>query len=149
MKRFPWTLSFLFSFILLLNSCSKDEPAPSKPEPEVPGGEQGGGDGGGATFDISSITDTYYDVAGAENVYQWGPYNVHDPSVIKSGDTYYMYSTDVSFGSEIRSGIQIRKSQDLIQWKFVGWAFDGIPAKGKQFIKVKAEILSMLCGLLM
>lgn len=141
MKRFPGlrflTLSFLFSFILLLNSCSKDEPAPSKPEPEVPGGEQGGGDSGGATFDISSITDTYYDVAGAENVYQWGPYNVHDPSVIKSGDTYYMYSTDVSFGSEIRSGIQIRKSQDLIQWKFVGWAFDGIPAKGKQFIEGK------------
>ena len=48
-----------------------------------------------------------------------------------------MYSTDVSFGSEIRPGIQIRKSKDLIEWKFAGWVFDGIPAKGSQFIKNK------------
>ena len=71
MKRFHGlrflTLSFLFSFLVLLNSCSKDEPTPSSPDPdpEVPTGEQGGGDNGGDSFDISSITDTYYDVAGA------------------------------------------------------------------------------------
>src|SRR5512132_30452 len=33
---------------------------------------------------------------------------VHDPSIIKSGDTYYVFST--------RAGISIRCSTDLLRW---------------------------------
>ncbi|WNH09210.1 arabinan endo-1,5-alpha-L-arabinosidase [Thalassobellus suaedae] len=65
-------------------------------------------------------------------------YNVHDPSIIKVGDIYYCYNTDVSFGSAVRPGIQIRKSQDLINWTWVGWAFNTLPSKGANFIRSKS-----------
>ncbi len=88
-------------------------------------------------FDINSITDTYYDLASADQAYDWGPYNVHDPSIIKVNETYYCYNTDVAFGTAIRPGIQIRRSKDLIEWDFVGWVFDDIPAKGREYIESK------------
>lgn len=126
--------------LLVAVSCSKDTAATDdNPEPKPP--EQGGGvenpEPSEGSIDFSAITDTYYDVAGEENVYSWGLYNSHDPSIIKDGDTYYSYSTDVSFGSEIRPGIQIRKSKNLIEWSFVGWVFEGLPKMGSDFIKSK------------
>ncbi len=87
------------------------------------------------TFDINSIKDSYSDVAAASNYLRWGPYNVHDPSIIKEGDTYYCYNTDVAYGTDIRPGIQIRQSKDLIEWKFYGWVFDALPTQGANFIK--------------
>ncbi len=86
-------------------------------------------------FNINTITDTYGHVASLDDVYDWGPYNVHDPSIVKVGDTYYCYNTDVCYGCEIQPGIQVRKSTDLIQWEFVGWAFDGLPSQGREFIQ--------------
>lgn len=86
-------------------------------------------------FNINTINDTYGDVAPAQYSYMWGPYNVHDPSIIKEGDWYYCYSTDVGYGIAVRPGIQIRKSKDLVKWEFVGWAFNGIPAMGDAYIK--------------
>ncbi|TRZ45910.1 arabinan endo-1,5-alpha-L-arabinosidase [Robertkochia solimangrovi] len=123
---------------LSFTGCSKDSPADpdagkETPEisevPEEPEEETG--------FDFSTYADTYGELAPVENVYRWGPYNVHDPSVVKEGDTYYLYNTDVAYGAEVKPGIQIRKSKDLLKWDFVGWVFDGIPAKGSQFIKSK------------
>lgn len=133
-------LSICLIFLSVV-SCSKDDPASGgDPNPDPPG--QGGNGGENPeppdnSIDFSAITDTYYDVAGEENVYSWGLYNSHDPSIIKDGDTYYSYSTDVSFGSEVRPGIQIRKSRNLIEWTFVGWVFDGLPEMGRQFIESK------------
>lgn len=86
-------------------------------------------------FDINSINDTYSDIASATKTSQWGPYNVHDPSVIKDGEYYYCYNTDVAFGTDIRPGIQIRRSKDLIEWQFYGWVFEGLPAQGAAFIR--------------
>lgn len=86
-------------------------------------------------FNIDNINDTYADVAPFSSYAKWGPYNVHDPSVIKDGNTYYCYSTDVGFGTEVPPGIQIRKSKDLVEWQYVGWVFDGLPKKGSDFIK--------------
>lgn len=88
-------------------------------------------------FDISSIKDTYAEIAPFEYFRSWGPHNVHDPSIIKDGDTYYSYSTDVAYGTSIRPGLQIRKSKDLIQWEFVGWVFNSIPSKGASYIRSK------------
>lgn len=132
-KSFSNCLIIVFS-LALITSCSKDEvdtttevgePKPRpEPEPTPP-----------PVYTVDNITDTYFHVAGQENASQWGPYNVHDPSVIKVGNTYYCYNTDVSFGSEVRPGIQIRKSQDLINWDFLGWAFDGLPPKGSTYIQ--------------
>jgi arabinan endo-1,5-alpha-L-arabinosidase len=125
--------------LVLTVSCSKEDPvdAPTEvgnplptpdpdPEPEPDPAP---------VYTVDNITDTYFDVAGQENASQWGPYNVHDPSLIKVGDTYYCYNTDVSFGSEVRPGIQIRKSQNLINWEFLGWAFNGLPSKGSAYIQ--------------
>lgn len=86
-------------------------------------------------FDINNIHDTYEDVAPFAFYSKWGPYNVHDPSILKNGEEYYCYSTDVGFGIDVRPGLQIRKSKDLVDWRFVGWVFEGLPKKGSDFIK--------------
>src|SRR5215203_1371658 len=44
---------------------------------------------------------------------------VHDPSIIKSGDTFYVFST--------RAGIAIRCSKDLIDWRLCGDVFAHLP----------------------
>ena len=86
-------------------------------------------------FDINSIGDTYADIASADQVYKWGSHNVHDPCVIKDGDYFYCYNTDVAYGTDIRPGIQIRRSKDLIEWQFYGWVFSSIPAQAANYIK--------------
>lgn len=87
-------------------------------------------------FDINSIVDAYGSLTGFSNYLKWGSYNVHDPSIFKDGDWYYCYSTDASYGNTITTDqhIQIRKSKDLVNWIFVGWAFNGIPSMGAQYI---------------
>jgi len=64
----------------------------------------------------------------------WGPYNLHDPSIIKYQNYYYIYSTDVSYGNTGKCGIMFRKSKDLVNWKFVGWVFNGVPPKALSFM---------------
>jgi len=44
---------------------------------------------------------------------------VHDPAVIKDGDTYYLFST--------RAGVAIRCSKDLINWRLCGDVFAHLP----------------------
>ncbi len=74
----------------------------------------------------------------------WGTYNVHDPSCIKAGDWYYMYSTDAILHDKpsrarelgIKTGyIQVRRSRDLVNWEFMGWAFDAIPDEARQWVQ--------------
>src|SRR4051794_36344309 len=86
-------------------------------------------------FDINSIADTYGNIADFSYYTKWSVYNVHDPSIFKDGDCYYCYSTDVAYGTAVRSGIQIHKSKDLVEWQFVGWVFNGIPTLGANYIK--------------
>ena len=88
--------------------------------------------------------DDYHDISGLENYKSWGTYNVHDPSCLRIGDTYYMYSTDAIFFErrnpsakkpDIKMGnIQVRSSKDLVNWKFEGWAFDSIPQSAKEWV---------------
>jgi len=90
--------------------------------------------GTGENTNFDAITDTYADVFALPYINMWGYRNVHDPSIIKVGDTYYCYSTDVAFGVSVKPGIQVRKSKDLINWTFEGWVFDGLPKKGVEYI---------------
>ncbi|MGF2410900.1 family 43 glycosylhydrolase [Ferruginibacter sp.] len=111
---------------VLITSC-KDKPSTGGgggivPPPPTP------------VFDINSINDTYGTIAPFANVLQWGPYNVHDPAIIKVGEYYYCYNTDVGYGISVRSGVQIRKSKDLVEWTFVGWVFNSLPTLGSNFI---------------
>jgi arabinan endo-1,5-alpha-L-arabinosidase len=88
-----------------------------------------------ANFDINSILDNYGSLAAFSNYSKWGSYNVHDPSIIKDGEWYYCYTTDVSFGNtSTRWGMQVRKSKDLVQWLFVGWVLNNdVPASVKAY----------------
>ena len=45
--------------------------------------------------------------------------NVHDPTVIKEGDTFYLFST--------RAGISVRCSEDLARWRLCGDVFGHLP----------------------
>jgi arabinan endo-1,5-alpha-L-arabinosidase len=40
----------------------------------------------------------------------------------------------VAYGVDVRPGIQIRKSKDLVEWTYVGWVFNSLPAQGSLFI---------------
>ena len=102
------------------------------------GGEDDDKDDGGVVvpppppvepFDINLLSDTYPSITSLDNQHKWGPYNVHDPSIINDGEYYYCYSTDAGYGIEVPAGHQIRRSKDLVQWEFVGWVFSGIPKK--------------------
>jgi arabinan endo-1,5-alpha-L-arabinosidase len=112
-----------------LSSCDDEKPADPEPGDTTQVEEP--------LFDINNIKDTYPDLAPLANNLKWGPYNTHDPSVIKEGEYFYSFSTDAAYGVEAPAGIQVRKSKDLIEWKFAGWALNGIPKQGSDFIKSK------------
>ena len=40
--------------------------------------------------------------------------SVHDPTILKEGNTYYMYSTGI-----IGQGVELRTSTDMIHWTYV------------------------------
>ena len=44
---------------------------------------------------------------------------VHDPTIIKDGDTFYLFST--------RAGIAVRCSKDLVEWRLCGDVFGHLP----------------------
>ncbi len=50
---------------------------------------------------------------------------VHDPAIMKDGDTWYLFSTVT--GPERKGEIPIRCSKDLRQWKKCGYVFPAIP----------------------
>lgn len=77
--------------------------------------------------------DTYREVANLPS--QWKHYNVHDPTVYKDGEYYYMYSTDASWGNVHNTGALKRRSKDLVNWEFLGTAFNGTPLSAQNFFK--------------
>jgi arabinan endo-1,5-alpha-L-arabinosidase len=113
-----------------VSSCKKGGGGPAPPVDTLPRTQPPPN----PPFDINSIEDTYSDLSSFANYTKWGPYNVHDPSIKKIGNEYYCYSTDVAYGISVPAGIQVRKSADLVQWQFVGWAFNGVPAAASQYI---------------
>ena len=55
----------------------------------------------------------------------WGAVNTHDPSIVRGDDgRWYVFSTDASVGDMHRCGVQVRVSEDLINWTYLGPAFD-------------------------
>lgn len=129
MKRaLPLSLSAL-ACMFLLNACQTPQGSSEQESQQLITPTQGD--------DYSAITDI-------QHYKKWGTYNVHDPSVIKEGDTYYMYSTDAIWwpqgaqqtADSIQVGnIHVRRSKDLVNWEFVGWAFDSIPGEAVAHIK--------------
>jgi arabinan endo-1,5-alpha-L-arabinosidase len=55
-----------------------------------------------------------------------GDFRAHDPSMIKQGGVYYLFSTGDEYG--LNGGtIQIRRSGDMARWELAGTVFDQIP----------------------
>lgn len=86
-------------------------------------------------IDFSDLGDTYDEIAGESYCFSWGVHNVHDPMIRQVGDYFYCYSTDVGYGISVSSGIQIRRSENLVEWDYKGHVFDELPEKGLDWLE--------------
>ncbi|MGF7139901.1 arabinan endo-1,5-alpha-L-arabinosidase [Roseimarinus sediminis] len=120
MKYSAYLILFLFSMFMF--SCKEDEviPPDNKEDDENPG----------ENYTAPDYPDNYVDIAGWNQRQQWNLANVHDPTVAKDGDYYYMCQTDASYGNaHIGHGhFHFRRSKDLVNWEYRGAAFYDPPA---------------------
>jgi len=104
---------FWFVGMVAMMQCKRDKPSPDIPLPDPYN---------------PFIADDYSSIADQSNSSLWGSFNLHDPTIIKHGEYYYIFSTDVAYGPNGKCGIMYRKSKDLVHWTFLGWVFNGIPS---------------------
>ena len=118
------TLFILGASFLLMASCSDDDD------------NNGNGDGNGngnPPVEEGYVAPTYADDYSAMSAWidraSWNLANVHDPTVEKCGDYYYMYGTDASYGNshDGHGHFPARRSKDLVNWEFRGMAMAKIP----------------------
>jgi arabinan endo-1,5-alpha-L-arabinosidase len=123
-KLLRYSLQFFLFVVIVFSGCKNDTQQKDFKGPEY--------------------SDNYENIWKSVNYEKWGPYNAHDPSCIKSGEFYYLYSTDAIWFKERperddfpkkMGNIQVRRSKDFINWEFVGWAFDTIPAEATQYLE--------------
>ncbi|MDR6723935.1 arabinan endo-1,5-alpha-L-arabinosidase [Paenibacillus amylolyticus] len=79
------------------------------------------------TFPAEPQDTVLYDNSILDDESRWTVNNAHDPAIIKTDQGYYVYSTDVRVAGEAKPGVMVRKSEDLINWTWVGQALPGIP----------------------
>lgn len=79
------------------------------------------------TFPAEPQDTLLYDNSILDDESRWTVNNAHDPAIIKTDQGYYVYSTDVRVAGEPKPGVMVRKSEDLINWTWVGQALPGIP----------------------
>ncbi|MBF4506375.1 arabinan endo-1,5-alpha-L-arabinosidase [Flavobacterium sp. JLP] len=131
----------VFLVVVMAFSCSKDDPeTPVNPDPPVvvdppvvtP------------AFPGPTYADNYTSISSWGNRTQWNLANVHDPSVEKSGEYYYMYQTDASYGNatEGNGHFFYRRSKDLINWEFMGSSMTQAPAWVKDSLNNKRARMS-------
>lgn len=80
-------------------------------------------------FDGPTYADDYTGIASWSQREQWNLANVHDPTVEKDGEYFYMYQTDASYGNahEGNGHFPYRRSKDLVNWEFMGTVFPEAP----------------------
>ncbi|WP_083191636.1 arabinan endo-1,5-alpha-L-arabinosidase [Formosa haliotis] len=117
---------FCFIFVMLLVfGCSSDtediEPESPKPDPELPETE---------VFPGPTYADDYSSMASWANRSKWNLANVHDPTVVKYGDYYYMYQTDASYGNahDGHGHFHGRRSKNLVNWEYMGASMPNQPS---------------------
>jgi len=96
------------------------------------------------TFPGPTYADNYTGIASWTNRSQWNLANVHDPTVEKCGEYYYMYQTDASYGNATdgHGHYPYRRSKDLVTWDFMGTAFADVPAWVKDSLNNKRARMS-------
>ncbi|GLU43916.1 arabinan endo-1,5-alpha-L-arabinosidase [Allomuricauda sp. NBRC 101325] len=122
-----WAFGFLL--VLGVQSCSKDDPATPNPEPEVIDPTPTEPEEEEETFDGPTYADDYTPLAAWSNRDSWNLANVHDPTVVKQGEYYYMYQTDASYGNahEGNGHFHGRRSKDLVNWEYLGATMQEAP----------------------
>ncbi|MCG2589708.1 arabinan endo-1,5-alpha-L-arabinosidase [Rhodohalobacter sulfatireducens] len=94
-------------------------------------------------FDGPTYSDNYTPVASWGNRTQWNLANVHDPTVVKDGEYYYMYQTNASYGNEHEGhgNYPYRRSKDLVNWEYLGAAFQDVQSWVKDSLNnIRAEV---------
>jgi arabinan endo-1,5-alpha-L-arabinosidase len=83
-----------------------------------------------AKFTAPTYADDYSSISSWDRRSSWNLANIHDPTVEKCGDYYYMYGTDASYGN-VHAGhghYPCRRSKDLVSWEFLGMAMTTTPS---------------------
>lgn len=90
-------------------------------------------------FDGPTYADNYSSISSWGNRSKWNLANVHDPTVEKFGEYYYMYQTDASYGNahDGHGHFPYRRSKDLIAWEYMGAAFTSTPTWVKDSLNNK------------
>ncbi|MBP6758631.1 MAG: family 43 glycosylhydrolase, partial [Flavobacterium sp.] len=121
LKLVPYLV--LFSLVIAVSSCSGSDDSPAPVPPVVPPVVVP------PTFAGPTYSDNYSSIAAWGSNSQWNLANVHDPSVEKCGDYYYMYQTDASYGNahDGHGHFMYRRSKDLVNWEFIGSSMTTAP----------------------
>lgn len=125
------------STLVFSGSCSSDNssvtpepvaPVPPTPIPPTPN-----------PFAGPTYADDYTPISSWAMNSQWNLANVHDPSVEKCGEYYYMYQTDASYGNahDGHGHFPYRRSKDLVNWEYMGSAMAQAPAWVKDSLNNK------------
>lgn len=90
-------------------------------------------------FEGPTYSDDYSGISSWADRQQWNLANVHDPTVVRDGAYFYMYSTDASYGNahEGHGHLLVRRSKDLVSWEFMGTAFPHTPSWIKDSLNKK------------
>ncbi|MDT8418044.1 MAG: arabinan endo-1,5-alpha-L-arabinosidase [Lutibacter sp.] len=119
------SIVIIFLLVFSINSCSGDDSLQPNPDPDpdppvvvVPN-----------TFPGPTYADNYIPISSWQDRSKWNLANVHDPTVEKSGEYYYMYQTDASYGNvhEGYGHFPYRRSKDLVTWEYMGSAMTKAP----------------------
>lgn len=130
----------LFLLTMIVASCSNDDPATENTDPPVVGPPVVNP----PVFAGPIYSDNYTSISSWGSRAQWNLANLHDPSVEKSGEYYYMYQTDASYGNahEGNGHFFYRRSKDLINWEFMGSSMTQAPAWVKDSLNNKRARMS-------
>jgi len=81
------------------------------------------------SYSAPTYADDYSSISSYSNRLRWNLGNVHDPSVVKCGDTWYMYGTDASYGNTLNGygHYPYKTSKDLVTWYYSGSAMSQTP----------------------
>lgn len=128
---------FLLAVVIIAGlGCSKEEAVgqvgqpPSVDTTTTPGT---------SAFQGPTYNDNYISIASWSLRARWNLANVHDPTVEKCGDYYYMYQTNAAYGGA-GDGLGVfphRRSKDLVNWEYRGYAFPSYPAWVKDSLNSK------------
>lgn len=126
--------------LVLLTGCSKKDTEPTTTNPTVDPPVTPPVN----TFAGPTYADNYTSISAWASRSQWNLANVHDPTIEKSGEYYYMYQTDASYGNvhDGKGHYPYRRSKDLVNWEFMGMAFSSVPTWIKDSLNNKRARMS-------